>query len=331
MERTETALALARSGLEPLVRSRLVANLSALTASVIFGASVVATRAAVKQVPPFTLGFLRFAIGGLILTALLFLGRRRRPALRATEWGLLAVLGATLFGLFPLLFNAGLRLTEASRGAVMLATVPLMSLALARRLRHEQLTPRQVAGVVGTSVGIVLIFAEAGSMKRLALPVIGDALLLACAALAAVYGVLAKRVVVSRGPLLVTAYAMLFGSILQLPFAAQEIWRSGLPRFTSEAAGLTGFLALVGGAAAYFLWTAALTRLRATELAVYINVNPVVAAVLAALLLGEGLTAIYVAAVVWVLGGVVLVNWPARPSPGLDLTSADRQTLEGSR
>jgi drug/metabolite transporter (DMT)-like permease len=314
-ERSITAVAVGRERragrLDRLPHSRLLANLSALVASIIFGGATVATRAAVREVAPFTLGFLRFAIGGLVLMAVLALWRRSVPLWSPREYALVAVLGAALFGLFPLLFNSGLRLTEASRGAVLLATIPLASLLLARRLRSEKLAPRQVAGVCCTFLGVLLIFGEAGTSKTLALPALGDAMLLVCAGLAAVYGVFGGRLVRSRGPLAVTACAMLFGSLVQLPAAGLEIGRNGLPHFGPESLRLLIFLALAGGAAGYFLWTAALTRLAATEVAVYINMNPLVAAVLAALLLGERLTAFYLVALVGVLGGVLLVNWPA--------------------
>jgi drug/metabolite transporter (DMT)-like permease len=169
-----TALTVWRRGragrFEQMAQSRLLANFSALVASVVFGGATVATRAAVREVPPFTLGFLRFAIGGLVLMAVLVLWRRSMPAWSGREYGLAAVLGAALFGLFPLLFNTGLRLTEASRGAVLLATMPLASLLLARRLRIEKLAARQVAGICCTFLGVLLIFGEAGTSRTLALP-----------------------------------------------------------------------------------------------------------------------------------------------------------------
>jgi drug/metabolite transporter (DMT)-like permease len=40
-----------------------------------------------------------------------------------------------------------LRLTEASRGALMLATMPIWSAWLARAARKERLIPRQIAPV----------------------------------------------------------------------------------------------------------------------------------------------------------------------------------------
>ncbi len=275
-----------------------------------------ATRAVLRQVPPFTLGFLRFAIAGLLLTVLLLCWRRSWPVLRKGDYARLALLGGAFFGVFPLLFNSGLRLTEASRGAVVIATMPLASLLLARALRHETLGRSKLAGVVCTFVGVTLIFVEARTVSTRSMPVLGDAMLLGCAVLAAVYGVFGTELVTRLGPLTVTAMAMLFGSLLQLPAAALEIERSGVPHLTGGSLSLLILLALIGGAGAYLLWTAALTRLTATELAVYINMNPLVAAVLAWLLLSERVTSIYLVAAAWVTGGILLVNGRSMRPPG---------------
>jgi drug/metabolite transporter (DMT)-like permease len=72
------------------------------------------------------------------------------------------------------------------------------------------------------------------------------------------------------------------------------------------------FLGVFGGSLGFFLWTFALTRLTPTQVAVYINLNPLVAMVLAATLLAEHLTIMFVAGFGAVLLGVLLVNWPKR-------------------
>jgi drug/metabolite transporter (DMT)-like permease len=72
------------------------------------------------------------------------------------------------------------------------------------------------------------------------------------------------------------------------------------------------FLGIFGGAIGYLLWTFALTRLSPTQVAVYVNLNPMIATLLGATLLAEKLTGIFIAGFVTVLGGVVLVNLPGR-------------------
>ena len=50
----------------------------------------------------------------------------------------------------------------------------------------------------------------------------------------------------------------------------------------------------------------------ATQVAVYINLNPIVAAMLGVVLLSELATPVFLLSFVAVIGGVLLVNWSAR-------------------
>ena len=49
----------------------LRASASAATAAVLFGASVIAVRVAVREIPPVSLAVLRFGLGGLLLGGIL--------------------------------------------------------------------------------------------------------------------------------------------------------------------------------------------------------------------------------------------------------------------
>src|SRR5918994_2178810 len=130
-----------------VISQRLAANAAALVAAVLFGSSVVAVRVAVQEVPPLSLTVLRFGQGGLLLVLLLLLGARDLLRVRWRGVPLLILLGAVLFTVFPVTFNAGLRLIEASRGALILATIPIWSALLARVARTERLVPRQIVGI----------------------------------------------------------------------------------------------------------------------------------------------------------------------------------------
>jgi len=58
-----------------------------------------------------------------------------------------------------------------------------------------------------------------------------------------------------------------------------------------------------------------LTRLTPTQVAVYVNVNPIVAIILGAILLTEKLTGVFVVGFVAVVVGVLFVNWPRKIEP----------------
>jgi drug/metabolite transporter (DMT)-like permease len=296
------------------IRGTLGANLGAAVAAVFFGASVVAVRVAVRDVPPVSLAVLRFGIGGVLLLLAAVWLRPQALRLERSVVPRLALLALVFYALFPLSFNVGLRFTEASRGALMLATMPVWSAVLARKAVGERLLPQQVAGVVLSVTGIAVAFAERGLLETTTGgAILGDGLLLLTAFWGALYGVLSKRALASYSALTVTTYPMLLGTAYLLPVA----WVEGLPSAVAALDGTTLwlvlFVAVLGGSVAFYLWTAALSRLTPTQVAVYVNINPLVAASLAALLLHERLTPLFAVGFAAVVAGVLLVNRP-RPA-----------------
>ena len=213
------------------------------------------------------------------------------------------------FAAFPVTFNTGLRYTEASRGALMLATMPIWS-ALLGRLAGEGLGGRQLAGVGLSVVGIGLAFAEPGWAQGGTAALLGDGLLLLTGLLGAVYGLLAKRALALDGPATVTAYAMLSGTLLLLPWALVEGLVPAAGRLHGRILAVVVFVGVPGGAVAFLLWTWALSRLTPTRVAVYVNLNPMVAALLGVLLLAERRSGLFLLGFAAVVGGVLLVNWP---------------------
>ena len=289
------------------------ANAGAFIAAILFGASVVAVRVAVQDIPPFTLAILRFGQGGFLLLLLLLIWTRDLLRIRWRDVPYLVLLGVIFFTIFPVTFNAGLRLTEASRGALMLATMPLWSVLLARVAKRERLSTRQISGVLLTFAGVGVVLTERGlSFTATRLSLVGDALMLVTAVCGAVYGVLAKRMLTRYKAMTVTAYTMMFGTLLLVPAAFFEDFSSVMARMRPDTVMLVLFLGIFGGAIGYFLWTFALTRLSPTQVAVYANLNPMIATLLGATLLAEKLTGMFMAGFAAVLAGVLLVNLRGR-------------------
>jgi drug/metabolite transporter (DMT)-like permease len=287
------------------------ANAAAAAAAVLFGASVVAVRVAVRDVPPLTLAFLRYAQGALVLFIALLLFARDQLRVERRDLPYLVLLGFLFYAVFPITFNAGLRYIEASRAALILATMPLWTVIIARRLAHERLTTRQVLGVLISMAGVVVVMLDRGA-GRTASSTRGDFRLLTTAVCGAVYNVAAKRVLGRYHGVAVTFYAMLFGSLLLAPaLIVERSWSFGAS--SRETIALVVFLGVFGGALAFSMWTSALRRLSPTQVAVYINLNPLAATLLAATLLGERLSVWFVIGFLAVGAGVLIVNWtPAR-------------------
>ena len=263
-----------------------------------------------RDVTPLTLAFLRFAIGAIVLLAGLALARRDLLRVTLRDLPYLALLGAIFYAAFPITFNAGLRYIPASRAALILATMPLWTVMLARSLARERLTRRQLAGVLISIAGIAIVMVSRGAGGGSAR---GDLLLIATAVLGAIYNVLAKRAVLRHGGVTVTFYAMMFGSLLLAPALATQP-PLDIGRLGAGTIWLVLFLAIPGGAMAFTLWTSALRRLSPTQVAVYINLNPLAATALAATVLHERLSAAFAVGFVAVATGLMIVNWTPRES-----------------
>jgi drug/metabolite transporter (DMT)-like permease len=96
---------------------RLAANAGAFVAAVLFGTSVIAVRVVVQEVPPLSLAVFRFGQAALLLVFVLMILRGRE--LLSVKWRdlpLLSLLGIVLFAVFPVTFNASLRLIEPHAG-----------------------------------------------------------------------------------------------------------------------------------------------------------------------------------------------------------------------
>jgi len=85
----------------------VAANAGALVAAILFGASVVAVRVAVREVPPLTLAILRFGQGGFLLLLLLLF---RTP-------DLLPIIAMRLFILLTSLLKETQRVSSRNRPA----------------------------------------------------------------------------------------------------------------------------------------------------------------------------------------------------------------------
>ena len=98
-------------------------RLAALAAVVLWGISFVATRAALREIPPVTLVFTRFALGTALLFGLLALRGRLSPPPR-DAWPALAGMGFLGVFLHQMLQANALRLTTAVHAGWLIGLTP---------------------------------------------------------------------------------------------------------------------------------------------------------------------------------------------------------------
>lgn len=129
----------------------------ALSLSAVWGGNPVAVKAGLRDAPPLRLGWMRFALGGIVvLAAALFRGQSLRVEPR--ERGALLGLGL-LFSAQLALMNIGQDHTSAGHAAVLMSAYPLWTAVFAHFfVAGDSLTVRRLMGALVAYSGVVVVF-----------------------------------------------------------------------------------------------------------------------------------------------------------------------------
>lgn len=293
--------------------TKVVPLLEATFAVTAWGASFIATKVALREVSPITVVWLRFAMGVAILGAAVVL-RRQLAFPTRRDLGYFALLGFLGITFHQWLQSTGLVTSQASTTAWIVATTPVFMAMLGWLLLKEQLSPLRIGGIWLASLGVILVVLK-GDWRSLALGSFGepgDVLILISALNWAVFSVLSRyglnRHPAARMMFYVMGLGWIFTSIVF--FASPTL--SEIKQLTFDGWLGVAFLGVVCSGLAYIAWYDALQALPASQVGAFLYLEPLVAVIVAAIILGE---AILLASLIGggvILFGVWLVNKPAK-------------------
>src|SRR5947207_4488 len=125
---------------------------AALLGSFLGGTVSAGTRYTVGAVDPLVVVTLRYGIGALFLFP--FAARSLRKLQSRSDTMAVAALGGAFFALYPYLFTLAFAYTTAARGALVLSTMPLMTMSFAVVLRQEPFSSRRLTGIIFAFAGL---------------------------------------------------------------------------------------------------------------------------------------------------------------------------------
>ena len=278
-----------------------------LVANCVYATSYVVTRLVLNDVAPATMAFVRLALAGLVLLPLLRT-TSGRPPMSAADRRAVALMGLLGFAAGYALSNWGLARSTATNAALLIAVEPIALVVLSPLMLGERLRGRERLAAAAAIAGATLVVVNGvpGVTAEFAPHWRGDALLVLAGAAYAAYTLFGRGVLSRHPAAAVTTWSILWGAAAMLPLAAVE-WAAGTPtRWTPRAVAGTLYLALVITALGYLAWNWALERVPAPRAAIFLNVQPVAGALLAAAWLGEALTPFTVAGGALVVAGLSL-------------------------
>ena len=288
----------------------LAAWICLLIVYVVWGSTYLAIRVGVETMPPLLMAAARSLVAGLIMFPLGL--RRRRSAPLASRWpsraqwrwcataGVLLLVGQGVVGVAERTIPSGL-------AALLVATVPLWLLGLDAGLNHARLGLAPLAGLLLGLVGVALLSSLGGGSGPVSIA--GVLTVIGAAGLWALGTMTARRGTFPASPVLATGMELLAGgaALLVLAAATGEFGSLHLSHVSARSWIALGYLIVIGSIVAFSAYGIAIRALPTATVATYAYVNPVIAVLLGALILGEQLTPAMIGGGVLVVGAVVLV------------------------
>lgn len=294
-------------------RHRLALALLFITPA-LWAVNALVARKATGVIEPHLLALLRW----LLASGLFLLGThaeiwaQRRQVL--ADWKHYLVLGALGMWICGAWVYIGGHTTSAANIGLIYAISPVLIVLASALWLGESFRLRQALGVGLALTGVlhVVLKGQWDTLTEVQF-VPGDGWILGATLSWTLYSLLLRK---WRSPLGLGAQLALIslaGALINLPFALWEVLTSPLPAVTPEGGVLALTAAIIPGFGAYLAHSFMQRELGAARVSVVLYLSPIYTALLAWLVLGEGLSAFHLWGMALVLPGIYLVTrHPAR-------------------
>lgn len=281
-------------------------DLGLVLMAVIWGANFSAVKVGARMFQPLAFNSTRIVLGTLAMFATAAAIGGRWPT-RREGWALVG-LGALGNGFYQICFVEAVSRTPVANVAIVLASTPVW-LALIGQLRGTDRIPtRGWVGIAISVAGIAMVVFGDPASWRGQHSFTGDLLAIGCVACWVVYTISLRPLIHAAEPLHIHALTMLGGSVpislVAIPQLRVTPWAE-IPA-SGWAILFYGSFAAIGFA--YVLWYRGLKVLGPTRTAMYANLQPVVALVVAVIVLREIPSALQVGGAACTVAGVALTR-----------------------
>ncbi len=270
---------------------------------IIWGSTYLGIAVAGETIPPMLAVSTRFIAAGGIMS---FVVWRRGGTMRVSRRALVSValIGCLLPGANAVLFFAE-RQVPTGLASLLIASVPLLVVVL-RLILRERLPTAALAGVGVGFVGVAVLAHPSGGATG-----VGIALCVLSAVMWAIGSVASARVTMPDDPFAATAWEMLIGGFVMLPFGL-----AAAGSFSPSTSSILAWLYLVtfGSVIGYTSYVWLLANAPLGTVSTYAYVNPVVAIVLGVLFRNEQLTTRILIGAAIVVSAVAVVVRSEPPS-----------------
>jgi drug/metabolite transporter (DMT)-like permease len=275
----------------------------------IWGSNFSIVKVALRDFPEVPFNAMRMLVGTTVYVCVIAATpmRSRLKTLTRADWQQLVFLGFVGTFLYQFCFVAAVKRTSVGNGSLIIGISPIVIALMSAIVGHERIKPVRWLGIAVAMAGLYFVVghgvAVSGETFR------GDALMMGGVICWAVYSVGSQPVLKRHPPLLVIAITFSVGATLYFltmtPILITTNWGaisgfSWLMMFSSALLALN---------LSYWIWYTGLKKLGGSRTSVYSYLTPVVAMVVAAVWLGEPISANQIAGAGAILAGLLITRF----------------------
>ena len=295
---------------DPTRSNTLLAEAAVLCMALIWGINYSVIKYGTSVMPTLAYNGVRVALAALCLLAIA-VAVGKRPERR--DMIMVFLLGMLGNGIYQLFFAEGISRTRAGEAALVAGASPALIALFGRLFRVERLSGRGAVGI-GLSifgVGLVVLGRAATGTGPQGGSLTGNLLVLCGSVCWAIYTVLLVPYTQRVSGWWVIALSMTGGASILLAVGATTIVAQDWSALPASAYGSLLFAGLGGLVLAYIFWYRGVQVLGPTRTALYANLQPFIALVVAWITLGETPRTWQLVGAATIVGGVLLTRVPA--------------------
>lgn len=258
-------------------KPRLAAYVGIVLTTFFWGTNFNAGAHIIKYMLPITAAAERFVLATILIFIIFGLnGKLHLNTLKQNFWAFFALGCFGIVG-FNMAMFFGLHSTSPINGALIMATTPISTLALAYLFEKERLSLSKSLGLLLGLFGVILVISKGNLLHLMSLKIaIGDVIILAGSLSFSFTTIISRRFVQQATPLETTSFSMLLGSGLLLILALLfETPAQAMQQAPWSVHLALIYLALFGSMIAYIFWFNAITHIGSTKAASFFNLVPV--------------------------------------------------------
>lgn len=284
------------------------AHLAVLGANLIFGSGYAVVKTITPQyIAPFALNVVR-VLSSLVLFWLVFLMKPANAGIDRKDIPRFLLCAITGVAINQLFFIKGLSLTTAIHSSLLSLGTPIFITIIAAWLLREKLTLQKLLGLALGIGGAAMLILSKDMQQNGKDVLLGDLMIIINAVSYAFYLVMVRPLMERYKPIHVLRWVFTFGTFMILPFGIDQFIHTNWTAFGPAQWVALSFVALFLTFIAYLLNVYGLSVLSSSATGSYIYTQPVFAAIIAMLFMGEHFTLTKALAALCIFAGVFVVN-----------------------